>query len=1160
MGVTKLWELVAPCGRRCSVDALARKKLAVDASIWLIQFIKAMRDESGEMVQNAPLLGLFRRLCKLLFLHVQPVLVFDGATPVLKQRTVARRQAFRARQEGSLKRTAEKILLNQLKGKHLLHGLHGDTSTTAASRGGCTTSTSSVVDETAANAAIHAQFGDEDHAQFGSVPKDCADSDKEEAAASGWGDYPSYSDGGAGHASLSDFAEAAAAKGGVSAELNVSGAARLALGSIVVPRAADLDTEAIRHLPPAMQFELLDEIKINERNRRRDQLIREEHTAESFSHQQLHNYIEVSKVAGQVSKLRSELSEAANSTRRIAGDHTKEYVLTNMDAGESSADSAAENESDTTGVLVTDGTDWKKSTRTSRPLSQGIDACGDADMARAVALSMEDAAAMRRRAGKRSINASESVRQQSESADGHEGKKGERQEREGREVSELVAAKAMSLSVFGRENGCISNDSAGGGESSGRGRNGSDCSASGHSVSCNCAGGSLGSGDGPWSSASSVHVRGSSTYGNSRPRGHAHNEHACCSEVSVTDLMDSRLAPPGAADHLHAALTVGSCCNRSEAGTGDAQLSNNEEVDDDLEISFDLGDASEDEADDEIFPASFFKTAQQPQDGEGVPGDSMVITLDSDGESGAGSPTGSLITARGPQASTIGSPVNPSSVAVGSQELRSVHTKASSIEQDSSSAWRMNAKKRLWAATKITAETSVGQSAGDAIIATSVSAFVGDASSSRNGCCGSESVDTLGGEEGARLSSELLSREGVDGETTVYMRHPAAAGVSEVAEVPAAALRRIEHVQAGLRDAQGAAGRPRAESVSEAQRVRLVAGREGGGAGSEGEVDSEPPIRQGNSPGQAQLSDSPEADVASESGTRGLSFVEPRSLASALSDTAVGFDAAPSTTGSSSDINRAVGAVQSVSQGSEGQGRAVQDRSSRYPAMSEAEQEKLRQSLSLEAAALYEEQRKQKRDASSLTADMYEESKQLLALFGIPFIVAPAEAEAQCAHLEMAGLVDGVVTEDNDTFLFGGRHVYKHLFDANRHVETYHMTDIEAEVGLDRRKLVDMALLLGSDYTDGVHGVGIVNAMEVVSVFQEPVGGLAAFGAWARSWSRDGPEATEGDSERMRTFKRKHQTLRRSWELGDGFPSMQVCCLHMLSPPGISSTGHPCRI
>ena len=90
MGVRDLWTLLAPCGRRTSVDALARKRLAVDASIWLIQFVKAMRDDQGEMLRNAPLLGLFRRLVKLLYLKIRPVLVFDGATPVLKRRTVAR--------------------------------------------------------------------------------------------------------------------------------------------------------------------------------------------------------------------------------------------------------------------------------------------------------------------------------------------------------------------------------------------------------------------------------------------------------------------------------------------------------------------------------------------------------------------------------------------------------------------------------------------------------------------------------------------------------------------------------------------------------------------------------------------------------------------------------------------------------------------------------------------------------------------------------------------------------------------------------------------------------------------------------------------------------------------------------------------------------------
>ena len=50
---------------------------------------------------------------------------------------------------------------------------------------------------------------------------------------------------------------------------------------------------------------------------------------------------------------------------------------------------------------------------------------------------------------------------------------------------------------------------------------------------------------------------------------------------------------------------------------------------------------------------------------------------------------------------------------------------------------------------------------------------------------------------------------------------------------------------------------------------------------------------------------------------------------------------------------------------------------------------------------------------------------ELLQMFGLPYIIAPMEAEAQCAWLDSNGLVDGVVTDDNDVFLFGGQHVYR---------------------------------------------------------------------------------------------------------------------------------------
>ncbi|XAR51840.1 Spleen exonuclease [Bertholletia excelsa] len=115
MGVQGLWELLAPVGRRVSVETLAGKKLAIDASIWMIQFMKAMRDDKGEMVRNAHLLGFFRRICKLLFLRTKPVFVFDGGTPALKRRTVIARRRQRENAHAKIRKTAEKLLLNHLK-------------------------------------------------------------------------------------------------------------------------------------------------------------------------------------------------------------------------------------------------------------------------------------------------------------------------------------------------------------------------------------------------------------------------------------------------------------------------------------------------------------------------------------------------------------------------------------------------------------------------------------------------------------------------------------------------------------------------------------------------------------------------------------------------------------------------------------------------------------------------------------------------------------------------------------------------------------------------------------------------------------------------------------------------------------------------------------
>jgi DNA excision repair protein ERCC-5 len=107
----------------------------------------------------------------------------------------------------------------------------------------------------------------------------------------------------------------------------------------------------------------------------------------------------------------------------------------------------------------------------------------------------------------------------------------------------------------------------------------------------------------------------------------------------------------------------------------------------------------------------------------------------------------------------------------------------------------------------------------------------------------------------------------------------------------------------------------------------------------------------------------------------------------------------------------------------------------------------------------------------------------LLRLFGIPYITAPMEAEAQCAALVELGLVEGIITDDSDVFLFGGARVYKNMFNQSKTVECFFLSDFARELGLDREQLVQLAYLLGSDYVEGLPGVGPVVAMELLKEF-----------------------------------------------------------------------------
>ncbi len=60
MGVNGLWKLLNIAGKNVNIDSLAGRRVAVDVSIWLTQFIKAMRDQDGNPIPNSHLIGMFR--------------------------------------------------------------------------------------------------------------------------------------------------------------------------------------------------------------------------------------------------------------------------------------------------------------------------------------------------------------------------------------------------------------------------------------------------------------------------------------------------------------------------------------------------------------------------------------------------------------------------------------------------------------------------------------------------------------------------------------------------------------------------------------------------------------------------------------------------------------------------------------------------------------------------------------------------------------------------------------------------------------------------------------------------------------------------------------------------------------------------------------------
>ena len=129
---------------------------------------------------------------------------------------------------------------------------------------------------------------------------------------------------------------------------------------------------------------------------------------------------------------------------------------------------------------------------------------------------------------------------------------------------------------------------------------------------------------------------------------------------------------------------------------------------------------------------------------------------------------------------------------------------------------------------------------------------------------------------------------------------------------------------------------------------------------------------------------------------------------------------------------------------------------------------------------------------SRMTPEILESSKELLGLMGIPVVQAPSDGEAQAAYMCMKGDVHAAASQDFDSILFGAPQLVRNLTISGRRKvpgkSVYR--DVKTEVidtesmlktlEITREQLVDVCILIGTDFNPGVSGIGPKKGLKLI--------------------------------------------------------------------------------
>ncbi len=133
---------------------------------------------------------------------------------------------------------------------------------------------------------------------------------------------------------------------------------------------------------------------------------------------------------------------------------------------------------------------------------------------------------------------------------------------------------------------------------------------------------------------------------------------------------------------------------------------------------------------------------------------------------------------------------------------------------------------------------------------------------------------------------------------------------------------------------------------------------------------------------------------------------------------------------------------------------------------------------------------KQARSSSRVDTTIVETSKELLRLMGLPTVQAPGEGEAQAAYIGERGEARYVVSQDYDTLLFGAPNLVRNLTVSGKRKIRGRQITVNPEqivlagvldgLNLTREQLIEIAILVGTDFNPGIRGIGAKTGLKIV--------------------------------------------------------------------------------